>query len=34
MTRRIPQLHQAVPDAYVELNRADAEEAGIRKGDR
>ena len=25
MTRRIKQLHQAVPAAYVELNRADAE---------
>jgi nitrate reductase (cytochrome) len=34
MTRRIPQLYQAVPDAYVEMNRGDAEEAGIRKGDR
>jgi len=34
MTRRIKQLYQAVPDAYVELNRADAEALGIKKGDR
>jgi nitrate reductase NapA len=34
MTRRIKQLHQAVPAAYVELNRADAESMGIKKGDR
>jgi nitrate reductase (cytochrome) len=34
MTRRIPQLHQAVPNAYVELNRADAEQHGVKKGDR
>jgi nitrate reductase NapA len=34
MTRRIAQLHQAVPSAYVELNRADAETLGIKKGDR
>ena len=34
MTRRIKQLHQAVPEAYVELNRADADELGIKKGDR
>lgn len=33
MTRRIKQLHQAVPEAYVELNRADAEELGIAAGD-
>ena len=32
MTRRIKQLHQAVPAAYVELNRADAEEMGIEEG--
>ena len=24
MTRRVKQLHQAVPRAYVELNRSDA----------
>jgi nitrate reductase NapA len=34
MTRRIPQLHQAVPSAYVEMNRADAEREGLKKGDR
>lgn len=34
MTRRIEQLHQAVPEAYVELNRADAQELGIQPGDR
>jgi nitrate reductase NapA len=34
MTRRIKQLHQAVPAAYVEVNRADAEEMGIKTGDR
>ena len=34
MTRRIMQLHQAVPEAYVELNRADADQLGIAAGDR
>ncbi len=34
MTRRIPQLHQAVPRSYVEVNRADAIELGIKTGDR
>ena len=34
MTRRIPQLYQAVPSAYVEMNRADAEAAGVKTGDR
>jgi len=34
MTRRVPQLHQAVPGAYVELNRADATALGVKKGDR
>ena len=34
MTRRVRQLHQAVPEAYVELNRADATEKGIENGDR
>ncbi len=33
MTRRVKQLHQAVPNAYVELNRADATELGIVTGD-
>jgi nitrate reductase NapA len=32
MTRRIKQLYQAVPTAYVELNRADAIELGIQNG--
>jgi nitrate reductase NapA len=34
MTRRVKQLHQAVPNAYVELNRADASRLGIQTGDR
>ena len=34
MTRRTRELHQAVPGAYVELNRADAMELGLAKGDR
>jgi len=34
LTRRIPVLHQAVPSAYVELNREDAAELGIRDRDR
>jgi nitrate reductase NapA len=34
MTRRVRQLHQAVPAAYAELNRADAVEIGVKKGDR
>jgi nitrate reductase NapA len=34
MTRRTRELHQAAPRAYVELNRADAAELGIRGGDR
>ena len=34
MTRRIRQLHQAVPEAYVELNRADGQALGIKSGDR
>ena len=33
MTRRVKQLHQAVPAAYVELNHADAQALGIKKGD-
>jgi len=32
MTRRVKQLHQAVPRAYIELNRADATELGIQDG--
>lgn len=34
MTRRVKQLHQAVPQAYVELNRADAAELSVKSGDR
>jgi nitrate reductase (cytochrome) len=33
LTRRVPTLHRAVPRAWVELNRQDAEELGIRNGD-
>jgi nitrate reductase NapA len=32
MTRRIKELHQAVPEAYVEINEADARELGIAQG--
>lgn len=34
MTRRVKELHQAVPGSYVELNRADAAELGIKSGDK
>ncbi|MCB9832641.1 MAG: molybdopterin-dependent oxidoreductase [Planctomycetes bacterium] len=34
MTRRTPQLHQAAPAAYVELNSVDAAEMGIGNGGR
>ncbi len=34
MTRRVAQLHQAAPGGYAELNRADAQEMGVRSGDR
>jgi len=33
MTRRIPQLHRAMPKAYVEMNRDDAARLGVRSGD-
>ncbi len=33
MTRRIRQLHQAVPEAYAEMNAADATEHGIKDGE-
>ncbi len=33
MTRRVEQLHQAMPEAFVELNRADATELGVTHGD-
>ena len=32
MTRRVKQLHQAQPNAYVEINRSDATELGINAG--
>jgi len=34
MTRRTKQLYQAAPDAYVEMNRADASDLGVKKGDK
>jgi nitrate reductase NapA len=34
MTRRTKPLHQAVPEAYVEINRADAEQLGVATGRR
>jgi nitrate reductase NapA len=34
MTQRVKQLHQAVPGAYVEMNRVDAQELGVTTGDR
>jgi nitrate reductase NapA len=34
MTQRVPQLHQAVPEAFVELNREDAREMGMSDGSR
>jgi nitrate reductase NapA len=34
MTRRVRQLHQSVPEAYVEVNRADAIELGLNDGQR
>jgi len=33
MTRRIPQLHRAMPKAYVEMNKDDAAKLGVRSGD-
>jgi len=33
MTRRVKELHQAVPEAYVEINRTDAVDLGINPGD-
>ena len=32
MTRRVPQLHQAMPATYVEVNPDDARELGIQPG--
>jgi nitrate reductase NapA len=34
MTRRIPTLHRAMPEAYVEVNQADATELGVRNRER
>ena len=34
MTRRVKQLHQAAPEAYVEVNRSDATQLGIKDGDK
>lgn len=34
MTQRIPALHRALPNAYVELNREDARQLGIRNRER
>jgi len=34
MTQRIPTLHRALPHAYVELNREDAQALGIRDRER
>jgi len=33
MTRRIPQLHAAMPNAFVEVNRVDAERLRVSTGD-
>ena len=34
MTQRIPALHRALPHAYVEINREDARDLGIRNRER
>jgi nitrate reductase NapA len=34
MTRRVKQLHQAVPEGYVEMNRSDAADLSLKAGDR
>ena len=34
MTRRTKELHQAVPESYVEINPVDAAELGVAEGDR
>jgi nitrate reductase NapA len=33
MTQRIPTLHRSIPHAYVEINREDATELGVRNGE-
>jgi nitrate reductase NapA len=32
MTRRVPELHRAVPETYLEINKADALELGLQDG--
>lgn len=34
LTRRVPTLHRSIPQAYVELNREDAQTLGVRSGER
>lgn len=34
MTRRVPQLHRAMPTAYVEISSTDAARLGVRSGER
>ncbi len=34
MTRRVPHLHRAVPEAYVEMNAKDAADNGIQDGEK
>jgi len=34
MTRRVPQLHRAMPAAYVEISSTDAARLGVRSGER
>ena len=34
MNRRVKQLNQAVPHAYVEINRADASQLDVKSGDK
>jgi nitrate reductase NapA len=34
MTQRIPMLHRALPHSYIELNREDARDLGIRNRER
>ena len=33
MTRRVPELHKAVPDAVVFMNPADAKKRGLNRND-
>jgi nitrate reductase (cytochrome) len=34
MTRRVPELHRAVPEAFCEVNPEDAKELGVIRGDK